>query len=259
MPDGAIDWARRSTAPQRDWPALAPGGPGAAAIYRRHHRAAAGGDADAWQPHRRGRHQQRVEPGVGRERSAPGDRVMCVLPLFHIFALTSVLLRVFDNGGGNAAAAALRRGCGAGRHRTGRGALTSPACRRCGSRLSTIPARHARDLSSLRVCSSGGAALPIEVAAAVHRADRAAARRRLGHDGDLAGRHQPPAGPETGARRDRRAAAGHRNGASWRSTIRAACCRRARWARCASAARTSPRAIGTGRRRTRPPSSTAGS
>ena len=97
----------------------------------------------------------------------------------------------------------------------------SRACRRCGSRSPTIPASSRRDLSSLRFCGSGGASLPVEVGAAVRAAHRPQARRRLGHDRDLARRHQPAA---------RRAAA---------SPARSACrCPASRWA---SSRSTTPR------------------
>ena len=116
-----------------------------------------------------------------------------------------------------------------------------------------------RDLSSLRCAPPAARALPAEVAARFEQAHRAAARRRLGHDRDLAGRDQPAR--RTGRRSPARSAC--RCPASrwtWStSTTRAACCRRARPARSASAARTSRPATGTGRRRTPPPSSTAGS
>jgi len=101
----------------------------------------------------------------GRGRGAgPGDRVMCVLPLFHIYALTAVMLRALDNGAelmlrmrfdGDAALADIEQG-------------------RC-THFPGVPtmwialANHKRiasaDLSSLEVCSSGGAALPAEVSA----------------------------------------------------------------------------------------------
>ncbi len=101
--------------------------------------------------------------GIGRG-IGPGDRMMCVLPLFHIYALTAVMLRVFDNG----ALLLLRQ-----RFDTDQ-ALTDIERHRC-THFPGVPTmwialvQHKRiastDLSSLKVCSSGGAALPPEVAA----------------------------------------------------------------------------------------------
>jgi long-chain acyl-CoA synthetase len=89
--------------------------------------------------------------------------MMCVLPLFHIYALTSVMLRVLDNG----AEMMLRQRFDAD------AALADIEQGRC-THFYGVPTMwialvdHPRiataDLSSLRVCSSGGAALPAEIA-----------------------------------------------------------------------------------------------
>ena len=99
--------------------------------------------------------------GIGRP-IGPGSRLMCVLPLFHIYALTSVMLRAFDNG----AALMLRQRFDAGT------ALDDIERGRC-THFAGVPTMwialvdHERigraDLSSLQLCSSGGAALPNEV------------------------------------------------------------------------------------------------
>ena len=99
--------------------------------------------------------------GIGRAMG-PGSRVMCVLPLFHIYALTAVLLRTLDNG----AELLLRE-------RFDAGAALDDIERGGCTHFNGVPTmwialvNHPRfpgaDLSSLRVCSSGGAALPSEV------------------------------------------------------------------------------------------------
>lgn len=99
--------------------------------------------------------------GIGRP-IGPGSRMMCVLPLFHIYALTSVMLRAFENG----ALLMLRQRFDAD------AALDDIERGRC-THFAGVPTmwialvNHKRigqaDLSSLKVCSSGGAALPPEI------------------------------------------------------------------------------------------------
>ena len=92
----------------------------------------------------------------------PGDRVLCVLPLFHIYALTAVLLRTLSNG----VELVLRPrfvldqvldDIETGRCTQMNGVPTMWIA------MVNAPGIEARDLSSLRVASSGGAALPHEV------------------------------------------------------------------------------------------------
>ena len=99
--------------------------------------------------------------GIGRD-IGPGSRLMCVLPLFHIYALTAVMLRCFENG----ALLMLRQRFDAD------AALDDIERGRC-TNFAGVPTmwialvNHPRvsraDLSSLQVCSSGGAALPPEI------------------------------------------------------------------------------------------------
>ena len=99
--------------------------------------------------------------GIGRD-IGPGSRLMCVLPLFHIYALTAVMLRCFENG----ALLMLRQRFDADT------ALDDIERGRC-TNFAGVPTmwialvNHPRigsaDLSSLQVCSSGGAALPPEI------------------------------------------------------------------------------------------------
>ncbi len=104
--------------------------------------------------------------GQGR-RFRPGDRMLCVLPLFHIYALTAVLLRAVANGvemvlhgrfDRDAVLDAIERGrC---THLNGVPTMWIA--------LTGAPGIERRDLSSLRVVSSGGAALPHEVGERFH-------------------------------------------------------------------------------------------
>lgn len=105
----------------------------------------------------------RWNEGLGRGYR-PGDRVMGVLPLFHIYALTSVMLRALSNG----VELLLRERFAVDQ------ALEDIERGRC-THFFGVPTmwialvNHPRfgtaDLSSLRACSSGGAALPSEIAA----------------------------------------------------------------------------------------------
>ncbi len=100
--------------------------------------------------------------GTGRPYVAT-DRLMCVLPLFHIYALTAVLLRGIANGVElmlrprfDAAAALddIEAGC---THFNGVPTMWIA--------ILNHPSAATRDFSSLKIVSSGGAALPPEIAA----------------------------------------------------------------------------------------------
>jgi len=100
---------------------------------------------------------------IGTERDyVGGDRVMCVLPLFHIYALTAVMLRALASG----AELMLRPRFDVNQ------ALDDIETGRCTHfygvptmwiALANHPGFASRDLSSLKVTSSGGAALPHDV------------------------------------------------------------------------------------------------
>src|ERR1700686_5540169 len=97
------------------------------------------------------------------ERGNPIERVICVLPLFHIFALTVVLL------------SALRRGHLISLHQRFdveavmrdievKRATAFPGVPTMWIAIAALPDLDKRDLSSLVSCGSGGAPLPVEVA-----------------------------------------------------------------------------------------------
>ena len=177
----------------------------------------------------------------GRTRSASGPSASaccCVLPLFHIYALGVVLLRGLDVGAdGPAAGTRFDVEDDRARHRSRR-VTVFPGVPTMWIALTAMPGIEKRDLSSLRLCGSGGAPLPVEVAQRFERLTGHSDARRLGHDRNLARRHQPalarPASPARSACRCR--------ASSWmwsRSTTRAACLRPARSAKSASRGRTS--------------------
>ena len=97
------------------------------------------------------------------ERNNPIERVICVLPLFHIFALTVVLL------------SSLRRGHLISLHQRFdveavmrdielKRATYFPGVPTMWIAIASLPDLDKRDLSSLVSCGSGGAPLPVEVA-----------------------------------------------------------------------------------------------
>jgi long-chain acyl-CoA synthetase len=161
VPEGVLGWAGLD-GPAREWPALAPAdvallqytggttGLPRAAMLTHGNLTATVGIYNAW------------NRGLGRP-FGPGDRMMCVLPLFHIYALTSVMLRVLDNGAelllrqrfdADAALADIEQG----------GCTHFYGVPTMWIALVDHPRIATADLSSLRVCSSGGAALPAEIA-----------------------------------------------------------------------------------------------
>src|SRR6202051_595445 len=102
------------------------------------------------------------------ERGNPIERVICVLPLFHIFALTVVLL------------SALRRGHLISLHQRFdveavmrdsevKRATALPGVPTMWIAIAALPDLDKRDLSSLVSCGSGGAPLPVEVANILER------------------------------------------------------------------------------------------
>jgi long-chain acyl-CoA synthetase len=99
----------------------------------------------------------------GQQLAAPGaERVIGVLPLFHIYALTAVLLRHIKRGNEillhprfdiNAVLDDI----------TERRATTFPGVPTMWIALANHPRAATTDFSSLRICSSGGGSLPVDV------------------------------------------------------------------------------------------------
>jgi long-chain acyl-CoA synthetase len=98
----------------------------------------------------------------GQGRPLVGEKVICVLPLFHIYALTTVLLRQIRHGN----ELLLREKFdpeGILRDIEVKRATSFPGVPTMWIALANLPGIETRDLSSLRFCGSGGAALPVEV------------------------------------------------------------------------------------------------
>ena len=96
--------------------------------------------------------------------SAPGeDRVICVLPLFHIYALTAVMLRSLAEG--NELLLRVRFDVATTLNDIEvKRATVFPGVPTMWIALANTPDLDKRDLSSLRYAGSGGAALPVDVA-----------------------------------------------------------------------------------------------
>jgi long-chain acyl-CoA synthetase len=106
----------------------------------------------------------------------PGERVICVLPLFHIYGLVAVFLRGLDCG----AEMLLRPRFDAEailRDIEVRRAAYFPGVPTMWIALTSVPGIEKRDLTSLKTCSSGGAPMPVEVA---QRFERMTGRPILG-------------------------------------------------------------------------------
>ena len=135
----------------------------AAAIHRRHHRQAQGrhAHATATSAPRCSIYKAWSDP---QRISAPGeDKVICVLPLFHIYALTSVLLRGLVRGQRAAAARALR--CGDDAHDIEvKKATVFPGVPTMWIALANTPGHRQARFLLAALCGSGGAPLPVEVA-----------------------------------------------------------------------------------------------
>jgi long-chain acyl-CoA synthetase len=96
--------------------------------------------------------------------SEPGeDKVICVLPLFHIYALTAVMLRCLAEG--NELLLRVRFDVETTlRDIEVKKATVFPGVPTMWIALANVPDIDKRDLSSLRYAASGGASLPVEVA-----------------------------------------------------------------------------------------------
>ena len=96
--------------------------------------------------------------------SEPGaDKIICVLPLFHIFALTNVLLRGLQEGNELLLRARFDVATTLADIEVKR-ASVFPGVPTMWIALANTPDIDQRDLTSLRLVASGGAALPVEVA-----------------------------------------------------------------------------------------------
>src|SRR5229473_1639072 len=105
----------------------------------------------------------RIWIGGQRGADAPPDRVLAVLPLFHIYGLVSVMLRHLASGNelllrSRFDVEAVLRDIEVNRVTAFPGVPTMWAA------LVNHPGIEQRDLSSLRACASGGAPLPVELA-----------------------------------------------------------------------------------------------
>jgi long-chain acyl-CoA synthetase len=105
----------------------------------------------------------RIWIGGQRGADAPPDRVLAVLPLFHIYGLVSVMLRHLASGNelllrSRFDVEAVLRDIEVNRVTAFPGVPTMWAA------LVNHPGIDQRDLSSLRACTSGGAPLPVELA-----------------------------------------------------------------------------------------------
>jgi long-chain acyl-CoA synthetase len=104
---------------------------------------------------------------IRAERGGP-ERVICVLPLFHIYALTVILLGSLDHGDlislhQRFELEAVMRDIEVKR------ATAFPGVPTMWIAIASLPDLDKRDLSSLRICGSGGAPLPVEVARVFER------------------------------------------------------------------------------------------
>ena len=147
------------------------------------------------------------------------ERVICVLPLFHIFALTVILLRSLERGDlislhQRFDVEAVMRDIEVKR------ATAFPGVPTMWIAIASLP-----DLEQPRSVVAGELRLRRRAAAGRGRADlraqgRHEAQERLGHDRDLLARHRPSAGRAGQAGLDRADAAGHRDWTWCRWTIR---------------------------------------
>jgi long-chain acyl-CoA synthetase len=105
----------------------------------------------------------RIWTSAQRPADAPPDRVLMVLPLFHIYGLTSVMLRHLAIG--SELVLRPRFDLEAALRDIEAGRITSfPGVPTMWIAFVNHPGIEQRDLSALRSCASGGAPLPVEVA-----------------------------------------------------------------------------------------------
>ncbi|MES2752876.1 MAG: dicarboxylate--CoA ligase PimA [Pseudomonadota bacterium] len=124
------------------------------------------------------------------------ERVILVLPLFHIYALTVVLLRTLKNGDlislhQRFDLDAVMRDIEIKR------ATAFPGVPTMWIAIASLPDLDSRDLSSLAFCGSGGAPLPVEVAKVFHRKTNLTLKSGWGMTETCSpGTGHPPEGPE---------------------------------------------------------------
>jgi long-chain acyl-CoA synthetase len=124
------------------------------------------------------------------------ERVICVLPLFHIFALTVILLRSLERGDlislhQRFDLEAVMRDIEVKR------ATAFPGVPTMWIAIASLPDLESRDLSSLVYCGSGGAPLPVEVAKIFERKTNMKLKSGWGMTETCSpGTGHPPEGPE---------------------------------------------------------------
>jgi long-chain acyl-CoA synthetase len=129
------------------------------------------------------------------ERNAV-ERVICVLPLFHIYALTVILLRSLERGDlislhQRFEVQAVMRDIEVKR------ATVFPGVPTMWIAIASLPDLESRDLSSLVSCGSGGAPLPVEVARIFERKTNMKLKSGWGMTETCSpGTGHPPEGPE---------------------------------------------------------------
>ena len=130
------------------------------------------------------------------ERNNAIDRVICVLPLFHIFALTVILLRSLERGDlislhQRFDVEAVMRDIEVKR------ATAFPGVPTMWIAIASLPDLDKRDMSSLVYCGSGGAPLPVEVAKVFERKTNMKLKSGWGMTETCSpGTGHPPEGPE---------------------------------------------------------------
>ncbi len=131
-----------------------------------------------------------------RPRRAGPARVICVLPLFHIYALTVILLRCLERGDlislhQRFDVEAVMRDIEVKR------ATDFPGVPTMWIAIASLPDLDRRDLSSLVSCGSGGAPLPVEVARIFERKTNMKLKSGWGMTETCSpGTGHPPEGPE---------------------------------------------------------------
>jgi long-chain acyl-CoA synthetase len=98
--------------------------------------------------------------GQGLSRKGD-DRILLFLPLFHIYALTTILLRGLNNG--NTLLMHTRFDAETALAEIEGGATSFPGVPTMWIAIAATPGFEKRNLSSLRYCASGGAPLPVEL------------------------------------------------------------------------------------------------